>query len=648
MRDAEFAATLHRQIEAFPFVTEVRLNAIAGSLIIQYRSRAIAPEILEDKLGVCIQEAIGIRRTEGLEYSDPTLDDEDLIPLVNQWKDLGMSSLALGAAILAAPLELPPLLVGGLVAGATLPWVTRAADSLATQGHGNIDLLDSTWMLLQTVRGQFAAPALKAVLVELRRTLRGTTVQRREAAAQALLNAPEGTVLLELDGQFYPVPLSRVTVGDRLYCCAGQTIPADGWVLQGKGVLDCQVLIGSAHPIPCAPPQEVYATSMLLEGELWIQVNRTGENTRMGLVARLMLSTPVHDTQVGLRQAELLKQAIFPTLLLGGAIFVATGNVGAALSPYQFDFGSGVPITIATTLLAALTHAARNGVYIRTGRALEALAQANVVVLDQSILGSDSVLMETQEAIAALRDQHLTLYLLGHGDATTTEAVAHACQIPLHQTLIETTAAQKTQLIQALRHQGKTVVMVGDRQHCHPELDHADVSVVFAETDAIAHETADVVIMMSDMRGVLYARAIAQQAMEVLYQNTAMITIPNLLMQIGGGMIIGVSPVYNVIVNNSSALIAEFLNGNHPHFNSIPPVPATPKPLPALPENTLNTPLSLPLKQRDLADRLGSTTQALTHHRLKPDFTEWSRAKDPEGKAWRYDAELRVFVADPA
>jgi len=54
--------------------------------------------------------------------------------------------------------------------------------------------------------------------------------------------------------------------------------------------------------------------------------------------------------------------------------------------------------------------------------------------------------------------------------------------------------------------------------------------------------------------------------MAAVYQNTALIVIPNLLMQIGGGMFLGVNPTWNVIVNNSSAFIAEFINSSTPIF----------------------------------------------------------------------------------
>jgi Heavy metal associated domain 2 len=45
-----------------------------------------------------------------------------------------------------------------------------------------------------------------------------------------------------------------------------------------------------------------------------------------------------------------------------------------------------------------------------------------------------------------------------------------------------------------------------------------------------------------------------------------------------------------------------------------------------------------------LAKRLGVSIQAINLRRSKPDFATWSQTNDPDGIAWRYQEELKVFV----
>jgi cation transport ATPase len=696
--DLEFAQTLNGLLESLQFVTEVRINPAASSLIVSYKVGALKNGNVQEHFLTCIERASYIQEANLIEVSPKSEPSEvDLIPEVNQWKDLGLPLLSLSLAVFAVPLELPPLLVGLAIACAAMPWFNRAADSMINHHHPNIDLLDSVWMTLQTLQGQYVAPALKTSLVEIRRTLRGTIVQTREQEASEILSYLTLDVWVERNGFEQVIPARDLHPGDRITVHPGELIPVDGEIISGTGFVNCCHLTGVTTPVSCSQGQEVYASSVLVEGELSVLVKRTGDNTRIYPIADLIQSAPVHNTQIGAHQAEFVKNAIFPTLVLGGTIFAVTGNLGAAISPFQFDFGSGIPISISTTILCALTHAARNGVYIKSGRALELLAQMDTIVLDYSVLSPVNL-----GAIATLQKEGITIYLI-NGDSLA-ETIALAQQLGIHSDHILPEAQHQANLVRGLQNQGRIVAVVEDKSDC------GDISVSLASVGYISEKKADVVLLNHQLRFLIYGKAIAKRAMEVLYQNTATIVVPNLMMQIGGGMILGVNPVFNVIVNNGSAFIAEFLNNPRSIFDSVTlPPEEDSSSKNAKPDILLippgSTDLSFPilngkkpqaeqlietvipvshttitdwtvksesaditqstsnkllkseqdlsqlteschpptLKQNELAKRLGITSQALTQYRFKPEFSEWSKAKDPHGIAWTYEAVSKSF-----
>jgi cation transport ATPase len=657
--DVELGEQLKSRIASFAFVTEVRLNAAASSLIISYKASAIAPTTALDKFVNCICQVIGVEVT-----SEETLP-EDLKPELNQWQDLGWPSLSLALALLVTPLELPPLIVVLAITGAAFPWLHRATDSLFNQRQASIDLMDWVWMTAQTARGQYVAPALKTVMVEVRRTLRGNHVHTREQDAHTLLNTLEQRVRVERDGHVQHMLATEVQRGDRIIVQTGELILVDGLVLSGGGTLDVQHLTGELLPISCSTGQDVYAPTRLLQGQLHILVQRVGMNTRAGLAAYLTQTAPVRDTRLGAHQAEFLRHAVFPTLMLGGAIYALTGNVGAALSPYQLDFGSGIPISLSTTVLQALVYAAHQGIYIRSGGVLERLAEIDVVVFDHcDQLNSHD--QEATETIAILHQQAITTYLITQSPLVETCELAQTLGIHANHTYAEATASQQIHLLQGLQHHGKTVAWVSQQHNSSGCLPHASVSISFAGEHYITCSAADVVMLNPDLRGITHAIAIAKRAMEVVYQNTTMIVAPNLFMQIGAGMIFGWTPISNVIVNNGSAFIAEFLLSSQPLFDSkaLPPlrnhIPAVDQPQETAQLSTANgSPLSFiveenvqtkptsfcsPLTQSELAQRLGVASQQLTGRRAKPDFTVWAQTHDPEGIAWSYDATARCYL----
>ncbi|MBE9008911.1 hypothetical protein IQ250_01620, partial [Pseudanabaenaceae cyanobacterium LEGE 13415] len=146
--DTEFASRLSGFFESLAGVTQVRVNPAASSIVIQYQPAAT--EIIESSLHTCICKAHGVE-------TDTPPESIETDPEINHWQDLGLPVIGLGAALLAAPLELPAIVVGGAIAGAALPWVVRATDSIVNRQQPNIDLLDSVWMGLQTMQGQYAA-----------------------------------------------------------------------------------------------------------------------------------------------------------------------------------------------------------------------------------------------------------------------------------------------------------------------------------------------------------------------------------------------------------------------------------------------------------------------------------------------------------
>ncbi|GAP94835.1 HAD-IC family P-type ATPase [Leptolyngbya sp. NIES-2104] len=627
--DIDFANRLNRQIESLAGVTDVRINSAACSIVITYEARNC--EIMQQQVLTCLWKSDVADLAATI---DPPESFEEAEPEVNHWQDLGLPAVSLAVALLAVPLELPAIVVGSAIAGAAMPWFVRATESLVTQRQPNVDLLDSLWMTLQTLQGQYAAPALKTCLVEVRRALRGTTAEQRERAARAILEEFDRPRWIELNGERKWMAVGTIQPGDRVVVHSGESIPVDGWVLEGTALINEQNLTGENIPVVCSVGQAVYATTQVLEGKLCIVAEQVGCKTRIGIVAQLTLSAPVHDTEIGVLQAEFLRSAIFPTILFGGAMFALTGNFGAAVSPFQLDFGSGIPISVHTTLLSALTYSASHGIYIRSARTLELLSRLDAIVFDQTGLLDPvgRLRAESQTTIAELQRQGIEIYWVTQEHHSINIPQPHICE-----------KTSPEMLVSGLRHQGKTVAFVGSHELAAIQ---ADVSISFAAQP----DGSDVVLMHEDLRGLIEAIAIAQRAIQVVYENTAMIVLPNLLIQIGGGMILGVNPVVNVITNNSSAFVAEFVHGARPLFDRQTPTPIASrrqKSRKTIQQGTtpaLQTAAEF-LRQGELARRLGVPFQTLTPQRSKPEFKQWAQKKDPEGKAWQYDATLKGFYA---
>jgi Cu2+-exporting ATPase len=312
-------------------------------------------------------------------------------------------------------------MVAGTIAVTALPVAQRAIAGIRLERKLNIDFLDLMAIAITTFQGQFLTPALMLGLIEVGEHIRDRTARSSQLQTLDLLNSLGQFVWVERNGEKQQIPIQDVKRGDTVIVYPGEQVPVDGQIRRGKALIDEQKLTGESMPVLKRKGQAVYASTLLREGRLYIQTERVGNDTRAGQSIRLIQEAPVHDTRMENYATKFAEKAVLPTLILGGAVFVATRNPARAASVLTLDFATGIRVSVPTTVLAALTYAAKRGILIRSGRALEQLAQVDTIVFDktgtltqgevaivsvESMNGSTSPLRVLQLAAAA--EQRLT------------------------------------------------------------------------------------------------------------------------------------------------------------------------------------------------------------------------------------------------
>ncbi len=678
--DWEYTHKLSWLVESLDFVTDVRINSKAGAVIINYDTDVVSDTVLQENLSQAIQQANEVDLPLPSIPPAETKSSSD-----NLWERMGLPFASLGLAVLAEQLLLPipALLVGGVITAAAIPFFSRVADTTLKERRLDADILDALWISLHTVKGDLVAPALMISLMESGEVMRDATARTSQRQALNLLDTLDQYAWVERDGKEQQIPLKEVQVGDRVVVYPGNLIPVSGRVLRGTALIDEHKLTGESTLISRCEGQVVHASTLVLQGKLCILAKRIGKDTRVGVAFELMQSAPVHDTRVEDYAAKIANAMIVPTLCLSGAIFAFTGNLNSAIAPLQLDFSHGIRLSVPTTILAALTHAARQGVYIRSGRALEILARTDTIVFDKTgtltqgnvavvaiqpvdesistatvlslaasveqgnthplasaitsyaeangvqtrkcenwnyrigmgitaqidgqkiavgsdrlmqqegidldyihqrypdntgihsrayvaqdnlllgvILYTDPIRPESAQVVTTLHSQEIETYIVSGDHQRVAADVARKLGIEPTNTYAQAFPEHKVEVVQKLQDKGKVVAFVGEGINDAAALAHADVSVSFAGATDLARETADVVLMDDDLQDLNQAILIAKQAMEIVYQNTAIVAIPNISVVLAG-IFLALDPILAVIVSNGSMLVAE-LNSLRP------------------------------------------------------------------------------------
>lgn len=381
--DEVYGERLQYRILATSTAFSVRVNPTAQSVVIQYDPEEIEASQILEQIVICIKDAA--RPTVAIEKpSSEQLEEPEF--KINYLKRLGLPAvaLAMGVGTLTGVL-FPPLLIGPVIIAAAFPSYKRAWEGIRHERKLNVDFLDSAAITLLTATGSFFPPVLMIGLIESGEIIRDMTARRTARANLDLLDALGSTALVERDGVEIEVPLQEVEEGDVVVVYPGDQIPVDGTVLTGVGLIDQQKLTGESIPVLREAGQDVLAATLVVDGALRIETRRTGENTRAGVVVGLMKAAPIHDTRMEDYARKVGDRVVIPTLALGAAVTLATGgNITRGVGVITLDIGTGVRVSVPTAILSTLTYAARKGILIRSGRAIEQLAKVDAIVFDKT------------------------------------------------------------------------------------------------------------------------------------------------------------------------------------------------------------------------------------------------------------------------
>ena len=290
-------------------------------------------------------------------------------------------TLVLAAAVTGA---LPAALEAGAIAVTAAPVVGRAVRSLARR-RLTIDALDVAAVGIALGTGRAPTAALITWLLGAGDLILERTADRarRTMSARAHLEASHAW-RLDADGAAHQVAVRELQAGDRVVVYPGERIAADGVVLAGTATVDEKPLTGESLPRSRGPRASVLASTVVVEGQVVLQVQRAGAETTAARVVR-MLQAAGNKPMTLQRHAEAIaNRLVLPTVALGVAAGVASGNLDRLTSVLITDFGSGVRIAVPTAALAALAVAADQGVLIKGGQYLERLARADAVVFDKT------------------------------------------------------------------------------------------------------------------------------------------------------------------------------------------------------------------------------------------------------------------------
>jgi Cd2+/Zn2+-exporting ATPase len=394
---ADCARSIERGVAGLPGVSLARVNFATGQLVVEYEAERT------DRAHV-----LGRIRELGYEAGDQPAAAEVAAPglaargtvLLRRNPRLiatALCGLLLGAAFLLDLLgaDRPAVAAAALGAIAVGGYHVARGGLQALRLSRTLDMnaLMSLAVIGAAAIGDWLEAGTVVFLFALGNALEAFTVERARGALRQLVALAPREARVRRDGAEITLPVEELRVDDVVRVRPGERVPVDGVVLVGSSSLDQAPITGESVPVDRGPGDELFAGSVNGPGYLELRATRTYRETTIARIIRL-----VEEAQGSRAPTQRLVDrfsARYTPAVIAGAVALAAVPPLVLGQPFEGWFyralvllviacPCALVISTPVAIVAAITRAARDGVLIKGGAALEALGGVRVFAVDKT------------------------------------------------------------------------------------------------------------------------------------------------------------------------------------------------------------------------------------------------------------------------
>lgn len=247
-----------------------------------------------------------------------------------------------------------------------------------------VSVLDATAIGVSIMRGDIRTASSVMFLLGLGETLEEWTHKKSVGDLARSMSLNTAKVWMKSGEQEVLVDSGKIKEGDTIIVHMGNVVPFDGIVSEGEGMVNQSSITGEPLPVLKKEGGYVYAGSVLEEGELICTVKKAGGASRYEKIVEMIEESEKLKSSVEGR-AEKLADRLVPVTFAGTALtWLLTRNIAKALAVLMVDFSCALKLTMPLTVLSAIRQAGTYDITVKSGKFLEAVAEAETIVLDKT------------------------------------------------------------------------------------------------------------------------------------------------------------------------------------------------------------------------------------------------------------------------
>lgn len=238
----------------------------------------------------------------------------------------------------------------------------------------------------------FESAGMILTLITLGKMLEARAKGKTTSALKSLISLRPQTAVVLRDGREQEIPVTQLHSGDIFLVKPGESIPADGFVVEGESAVNEAALTGESVPVDKAEGDTVSAATLNQSGFLKCKATLVGEDTMLSRIIRMVSDAAA--TKAPIAKAADTVSGVFVPVVMGIALvtiavwLLAGQTVGFALargiSVLVISCPCALGLATPVAIMVGSGKGAKNGILFKTSASLEMTGRTRIVVLDKT------------------------------------------------------------------------------------------------------------------------------------------------------------------------------------------------------------------------------------------------------------------------
>lgn len=246
------------------------------------------------------------------------------------------------------------------------------------------DVLVAMALIASVATGEFFAAGEVALIMQIGSLLEDYTSGKAREGIEKLIRLTPQTAHLIRDGVETEVAAEQVAVGDLIRVLAGETIPVDGIITEGETTIDQSVMTGESIPVDKETGDHVSSGTINQFGTFLMKAEKESDDSSLQRMIRLAEEAEENKAPIVTLADKWATWLVIVAFACAVGTWIFTGEFMRAVTVLVVFCPCAFILATPTAVLAGIGNAAKYGMIIRSGNALEKFSRIRRVAFDKT------------------------------------------------------------------------------------------------------------------------------------------------------------------------------------------------------------------------------------------------------------------------